>query len=401
MTVSLNILELLKSEFSDDIIGKLGRFVGEDSNKTKSALGSIFPAVLGGLISKGSTSQGASEILDMITKGGFGADTLRGLGNSYAGGDPTKNLLNTGTGLLSGIFGDRISRIIDWIVNSTGIGKSAASSLLSLATPAVLGLLGKEVKGANLSGNGLMNLLSGQAGFLKNLAPAGLASVLGLSNLSDLVKPAIPESVQKSSSIWKWLLPLLILAAIGYFLLRNVTAPPVKTSVEKAAEKVTAEASKALEKLGKFLTVKLPSGIVLNLPEFGVEKKLIAFIEDTSKPVDQTTWFTFDRLEFETGSTELKPSSMEQMKNIAEILKAYPKVRLKIGGYTDNIGKPEDNLKLSQKRAENTLQEFVKLGVDPKRLEAEGYGEKYPVADNSTEEGRQRNRRIDLRVTSK
>jgi outer membrane protein OmpA-like peptidoglycan-associated protein len=65
------------------------------------------------------------------------------------------------------------------------------------------------------------------------------------------------------------------------------------------------------------------------------------------------------------------------------------------------VGKPEDNLKLSQKRAENTMQELVKAGADAKRLQAEGYGEKFPVADNSTEEGRAKNRRIDLRVTKK
>jgi len=159
--------------------------------------------------------------------------------------------------------------------------------------------------------------------------------------------------------------------------------------------------TQALDKLGKFLAVKLPNGIELKVPEFGVEKKLIAFIEDKSKPVDKTTWFTFDRLEFETGSATLKPTSAEQLKNIAEILKAYPKVALKIGGYTDNVGKPADNLALSQKRAANTMQELVKLGTDAKRLEAEGYGDKYPVADNSTEEGRQKNRRIDLRVTKK
>ena len=164
---------------------------------------------------------------------------------------------------------------------------------------------------------------------------------------------------------------------------------------------MTSEAGNVLERLGKLLMVKLPNGIELNVPELGVEKKLIAFIEDTSKPVDKTTWFTFDRLEFETGSTNLQPSSMEQLKNIAEILKAYPKVGLKIGGYTDNTGNPDSNLQLSQKRAESTMQELVKLGVDAKRLEAEGFGDKYPVADNSTEEGRQRNRRIDLRVTSK
>ena len=50
--MSLNLLELLKNEFSDEIVGKLGKFVGEDSSKTKSALSSIFPAVLGGLIRK-------------------------------------------------------------------------------------------------------------------------------------------------------------------------------------------------------------------------------------------------------------------------------------------------------------------------------------------------------------
>ena len=90
-----------------------------------------------------------------------------------------------------------------------------------------------------------------------------------------------------------------------------------------------------LERLGKFLTVKLPGGVDLNVLEFGVEKKLIAFIEDPGKPVDKTTWFTFDRLEFETGSANLKPSSMEQLKNVAAILKAYPKVALKLGGYVE------------------------------------------------------------------
>jgi OOP family OmpA-OmpF porin len=177
------------------------------------------------------------------------------------------------------------------------------------------------------------------------------------------------------------------------------TAPPA--AVKPAAEKAVTAVTQAIDKLGKFLATKLPNGVELKLPEFGVEKKLIAFIEDKSKPVDKTTWFTFDRLDFETGSANLKPTSAEQLKNIAEIMKAYPKVALKIGGYTDNVGNADANLKLSQKRAENTRQELVKSGVDAKRLEAEGYGEKHPVADNSTEEGRQKNRRIDLRVTSK
>ncbi|HPC72987.1 MAG TPA: OmpA family protein [Syntrophales bacterium] len=193
---------------------------------------------------------------------------------------------------------------------------------------------------------------------------------------------------------------MVCLAILLYLQLQYCSPTPPPPAV-KPAEKAVSEAAKALEKLGKFSAVKLPNGTEINVPEFGVERKLIAFIEDKKKPVDKTTWFTFDRLDFETGSANLKPTSAEQLKNIAAIMKAYPKAALKIGGYTDNVGKPEDNLKLSQKRAENTMQELVKAGADAKRLQAEGYGEKFPVADNSTEEGRAKNRRIDLRVTKK
>lgn len=398
--MSTNILELLKSEFGDQIVGQLGKFVGEDAAKTKSALGAIFPAVLGALINKGSTSQGASDILGMLAKGGFGDDTLKGLSSAYAGGDATKNFLNIGTSLLRGIFGDKVATVVDWICSTSGVGKNSASSLLGLAVPAVLGFLGKVVKGANLNATGLMSLLAGQSGFLKDAAPAGLAGALGLAGLPGAAK-AVPPPAPAPSPGWKSFIPLILLLAIQPFMYRACGAPPVKPTVEKAAVKVAAEATKAVGALGEFLAVKLPSGLELKVPALGVEKKLIAFIEDAGKPVDKKLWFSFDRLEFETGSATLKPSSMEQLKNIAEILKAYPKVNLKIGGYTDNVGNPAANLTLSQKRAENTMQEIVKLGIDAKRLEAEGYGDKYPVADNTTEEGRQKNRRIDLRVTKK
>jgi OOP family OmpA-OmpF porin len=80
---------------------------------------------------------------------------------------------------------------------------------------------------------------------------------------------------------------------------------------------------------------------------------------------------------------------------------SYPNVNVKIGGYTDNVGDPGANQRLSQNRAVNTMNELATLGVDRSRLAAEGNGEQFPVADNSTEEGRQRNRRIDIRVTKK
>jgi outer membrane protein OmpA-like peptidoglycan-associated protein len=87
--------------------------------------------------------------------------------------------------------------------------------------------------------------------------------------------------------------------------------------------------------------------------------------------------------------------------NIAVILKAYPNDHIKIGGYTDNSGDPQRNLNLSQDRANGVMADLISLGISPDRLEAQGYGEQFPVADNSTEEGRAKNRRVSMRVTQK
>ncbi len=149
---------------------------------------------------------------------------------------------------------------------------------------------------------------------------------------------------------------------------------------------------------------KLASGLELSGAADGIESKLVAFIDDKSKAVDKTTWFDFDRLVFESGKSVLNTADQgtsEQLENIANVLKAYPTVTLKIGGYTDNTGNAAANQKLSGERAKSVLDELVKRGIDAKRLESEGYGDQHPVADNATEEGRAANRRIAVRVTQK
>ncbi|MBV8876645.1 MAG: OmpA family protein [Gammaproteobacteria bacterium] len=150
------------------------------------------------------------------------------------------------------------------------------------------------------------------------------------------------------------------------------------------------------------MKVKLPDGRVLNVPALGVEARLVNFLDDSGAPVnDSSSWFDFDRLLFDTGKATLQSASQEQLTNIAAILKAYPQVKIRIAGYTDDTGEPTANLRLSEERANNVMDELVKLGIDPARMSARGYGREHPVADNSTEEGRQKNRRISLRVTDK
>ncbi|MDN3656947.1 sodium-translocating pyrophosphatase [Ferruginibacter paludis] len=148
--------------------------------------------------------------------------------------------------------------------------------------------------------------------------------------------------------------------------------------------------------------LKLADGNEITVGGNSAEKKLFDFITDGSKSVDKNTWFTMDRLYFETGKSTLKPASQEQLKNIAAILKAYPAVELKLGGYTDNSGDSATNVKLSGDRATSAKDELVKLGATAARLSAEGYGAQFPVCpENDTKECKAQNRRIDIRVTKK
>jgi outer membrane protein OmpA-like peptidoglycan-associated protein len=105
---------------------------------------------------------------------------------------------------------------------------------------------------------------------------------------------------------------------------------------------------------------------------------------------------------FESAKADLKPELKENLAEIAGILKnLLTESKIDIEGHTDNVGNNESNLKLSKQRADAVLKYLVERGVDKKRLKAVGYGLKKPVADNKTEEGRAKNRRVELVIKDK
>jgi len=170
-----------------------------------------------------------------------------------------------------------------------------------------------------------------------------------------------------------------------------------KNSTEPIAVEVTANSNAAL----LATALSLPSGYSMNVNENGIEAGLLNFISNKDSIVIKTTWFDFDRLTFLTNSSELESTSNEQLDNIAKILNEFPLVKVKIGGYTDNVGAADANLKLSGSRADFVKMALIKRGIAADRMESEGYGQEHPIAANDTEEGRQQNRRISMRVTAK
>jgi OOP family OmpA-OmpF porin len=103
-------------------------------------------------------------------------------------------------------------------------------------------------------------------------------------------------------------------------------------------------------------------------------------------------------IRFETGSAGISTNSLGLLDRLAFTLRSCPEVRFEVGGHTDSEGTEEDNLDLSTARAQAVVDRLIRAGVRYSRLVAKGYGESRPVADNATQEGRARNRRIEFRI---
>jgi len=109
------------------------------------------------------------------------------------------------------------------------------------------------------------------------------------------------------------------------------------------------------------------------------------------------------RLNFDFNKAVVKKIYYPELQKVAEILKNNPILKIEIAGHTDNIGSDEYNMKLSQKRAEAVKNILVnRFGIDPNRIVAKGYGEKYPLVPNTTATNRALNRRVEIvNITNK
>lgn len=115
-------------------------------------------------------------------------------------------------------------------------------------------------------------------------------------------------------------------------------------------------------------------------------------------PIKAGEGLILNNIFFATNSHELLPTSYAELNTLIELLQNNPSLKLLVEGHTDNIGKEEHNIKLSQQRAEAIVIYLTEKGIDPSRLKAKGYGFSKPISDNNTEEGRAMNRRTEIKI---
>jgi outer membrane protein OmpA-like peptidoglycan-associated protein len=119
------------------------------------------------------------------------------------------------------------------------------------------------------------------------------------------------------------------------------------------------------------------------------------------KPITVGANYTLNNIYYKSNSAELQAVSVTVIAEFSKFLKANPSVKIKIAGYTDNVGSEKDNLALSNDRAFTVKQALEHDGIQPARLTFEGFGAANPVASNDTEEGRQKNRRTEFVILEK
>lgn len=103
---------------------------------------------------------------------------------------------------------------------------------------------------------------------------------------------------------------------------------------------------------------------------------------------------------FETAKFDLKDRSRVELDKLVAFLVKNPKMKIELGGHTDNVGDKKMNQVLSENRAKAVFEYLVKKGINADRLSTKGYGDTMPIADNGTDEGRAENRRTEFKITA-
>ncbi len=392
--MSLDLLGLVKGYFNNDLISSAASFLGEDKAVVSKGVDAIIPASLLGMIGKveGGNASSLLNLAHTAADSGILGD-IAGTFMKGGGGIPS-----FAPSLITGLFGDKFGGLANAVSGFSGLKGSTVSSLFGTIVPVALAALGKYAKDNNSTPGAISSLLGGMKSSVMGALPSGLnvSQFLGSSTVK-----AAPVEEKKGFNPW-WLLLALVGAGLLFWLAKgcgkgdkpveNVPAVVHDTLTKVDSVVVTREATK----------LKLPNGVEIDAYKGGIEDLLVSFLQDPEAKPGKDNWFDFNDLNFKFGTAEINAESRKEVDNIVQILKAFPKAKIKIGGYTDNIGDEAANKKLSTDRAQAVSKLLQDAGLGAQVEGAEGYGSefaKYPPS--APEEDRIKDRRVSLSVRAK
>jgi len=228
----MNILNMIREQFSPELLGQISKSIGESPQGTKSALEHSLPVLLGSAAAEASSPKGATDLFNALKRGmsqqGEVATASSLLGSPGGGGG--------GASFVSSLLGPKLAMIRDYIASKSGIRSGSAGSLLGVGGSLLMSALGKQVMGQGLDASALGQLLRSQIPHLKGLIPSELTNMLGIGNLFGTSEPAEAASSYASSAgasyeaakpsvsgakALRWALLVLALLLCGVFFYRH------------------------------------------------------------------------------------------------------------------------------------------------------------------------------------
>lgn len=370
----MNIIGLIKDKLTDSVIEKVSNFLGEHPENISLALDKAVPTVLGGIIQNTTTEESAGKVMDVLKDGGHTGEILDDLPNLLGNFDKTQLLITIGTNIFNHFLGNKSNGIVETISSLSNIRKTSASSLIGLATPLVLGALGKVIAREGMGVSGLMKLLNEQRDAVLAALPPVLINKLitkdepinkraakeqAREKKKEKEKDANPNPNASGAAVWiPWVLLALVLIAILFYVfkykkqqdsqaqslpLADTTATVIPdTSSFNTVPKDTLTITTPVEKIEPKPADTKVIDKKASLPK--IEEKSVSNSDNSSGSGESisnalnnsSSWIGLPNLNFRKGSAEI--SGKGDINDLVRFLKNNSKARITIAGGSQSGG---------------------------------------------------------------
>ncbi|WP_266367207.1 DUF937 domain-containing protein [Tellurirhabdus rosea] len=406
----MNLVAVLKENLTDTVVSRAAYYVDENPEKTRTALEGIVCTIVAGLMKRTTTEIGVNQLFNAIQKGKYDGSLVASFPDLLKDPEQVSRLAEAGSNSISHLLPAMKSSMGTMISSYANIKNSAAITLLGLMTPVALGTLHQLVLEKKMDADALASLLADQRDRIVENTPERLLDKMGEGlNIQQLlalgVTPAkrsatierpvlqerprfVPEPDEDSNgSLAKWGIGALVLVALaggGYYIWNNtqnysdyeetaistdykdstatdstkrLTATPVSGSATAPVSATPAAAGTATAELAAYLASPEPAGRAFKQPF----------------------------LAFEKGSLTPAATTQPAITELANLLKANPRLQIQLIGYANDATLPMTNKVLSTKRVYVLKQQLIDAGVDLMRIDAVGFGTgvRYNPADTS------------------
>ena len=383
-----DLMGLVRRAITPDVVRTAASQLGEEREKTASAVSASVPTVLTALSEVASSDTGATHLKQVFdqsrrTSEATGSDGASTIASAMVG---------SRAAAAADELGPQSASIAAAVAQTTGIGGMSALKLLGGVASIAFATLGKGLAGMSSATIGSL-FREQRGGWVKQLPGSMTSMFRGTPAATEpayehervISGPAIREIPTEKRRSW---LPLLLLAALAL-----LAIPVIRGLSSRRAVVPEAPRAPIAERI-ETPTIPAPAARVETPPPAEIPpppKSAVAAISEIKQ---------LSPLHFGFASTGLTTQSQENLNQVASILQANPELSIRIASHTDNIGTLEGNQLLSEARSETVKTMLVERNIDASRIETAGMGQDQPIASNDSAAGRAENRRTEISVTS-